>query len=137
MQDTEVQYVTRDEAERLIVVYQLSELAASGCRITCELYAARGGTCSGLNHLTDLELQQIYGPYIAGLERLRGDALVNAIIEFERTQLDDSHRTTCQVMQETGRVCDGFNNFTDEELPRLFPEPLAGKTILPRYANRP
>lgn len=122
--------ISRKEAERLIVAYQLIQLSRTGCRITCELYAEKGGTCPGLNRLTDTQLHEIYRDYIPGVEKLEGHALLDAIIEFERSQLDAEHKTTCQVMAETGRVCDGFNHFTDEELPRQFPEVLRGRVIV-------
>ncbi len=123
--------ITRREAEALIVDFQLSELSRTGCRITCELYGDRGGgNCPGLNRLDDNRLHEIYHDYISGVERLEKRALLNAIIDFERAQIDEAHRTTCEVMAEVGRICDGFNQFTDEELPRQFPEALEGRVIV-------
>lgn len=123
--------ITRAGAERLITAYQLIRLARSGYRTTCELYAKEGGgPCPGLHGYSDTELKEIYRPYIEGVERLGTDDLLNAIIEFEKSQLDPLHKTTCQVMSEAGRLCNGLSRWTNQELPWVFPEILKGRTVI-------
>jgi hypothetical protein len=123
--------ITRAAAERLITAYQLIQLARSGYRTTCELYAQEGGgPCAGLNGYTDTELKEIYRQYIEGIDRLSGWDLFDAIITFEKTQVDSLHKTTCQVMAETGRLCNGLSRYTNQELPQVFPEVLKGRTVI-------
>jgi hypothetical protein len=123
--------ITRAAAERLITAYQLIQLARGGYRTTCELYAREGdGLCSGLNGYTDTELKEIYRPYIEGVDRLSSDELLEAIIEFERTQIDPLHKTTCQVMSEAGRLCNGLARWSNQELPWVFPQILKGRTVI-------
>ena len=112
--------IRRQDAERLIVAYQLVQLARSGQRIICEYYADHGGPCPGLNCFSDTELRTIYRPFIEGVDRLKGASLVNAVAAFERSQLSSEKKTTCQLMVEAGRLCDGFNRWTNEQLAQDF-----------------
>lgn len=112
--------ITRKASERLIVAYQLVQLARSGYPIICEYYADHGGPCPGLNGLSDEELRAIYRPFIEGVERLEGEALLKAVAAFERMQLTPERKTTCQLMADVGRLCDGFNRWTNEELAQAF-----------------
>jgi hypothetical protein len=123
--------ITRAAAERLITAYQLIKLARSGYRTTCELYAKEGGgPCPGLHGYSDTVLREIYRPYVEGVDRLGGWDLLDAVIDFEKSQLDPLHKTTCQVMAEAGRLCDGLSRYTNQELPWVFPDVLKGRTVI-------
>ena len=119
----------RRDAERLIVAYQLVQLARSDCSIICEYYAKYGGPCPGLNGFADQELRSIYRPVIQGVELLRGQALLNTVAAFERSQLTPERKTTCQLMAGAGRLCDGFNRWSNDELAQSFVI-LRGRTII-------
>jgi hypothetical protein len=121
--------IKRKNAERLIVAYQLVQLARSGHSIICEYYADHGGPCPGLNGFSDGELRSIYRSSIEGIDRLKGEALLQAVAAFERSQLTPEHKTTCQLMANAGRLCDGFNRWTNAELAQSF-EILRGRTVI-------
>jgi hypothetical protein len=121
--------IKRKNAERLIVAYQLVQLARSGRSIICDYYADRGGPCPGLNGFSDGELRGIYRSFIEGIDRLNGEALLRAVAAFERSQLTPEHKTTCQLMASAGRLCDGFNRWTNAELAQSF-EILRGRTVI-------
>jgi len=121
--------IRRQDAERLIVAYQLVQLARSGQSIICEYYADHGGPCPGLSRLSDEELRGIYRPFIAGVDRLKGEPLLKAVAAFERSQLSPERKTTCQLMADAGRLCDGFNRWTNETLAQDF-QILRARTVI-------
>ncbi len=121
--------IKRKDAERLVVAYQLVQLARSGDSIICEYYADHGGPCPGLSRLSDEELRGIYRPLIEGVDRLKGEPLLKAVAAFERSQLSPERKTTCQLMADAGRLCDGFNRWTNETLAQDF-EILRDRTVI-------
>ena len=121
--------ITRRDAERLVVAHQLVLLARNDYAIICQYYADHGGPCPGLNGFTDEELRTIYRPLIEGVERLEGEALLHAVATFERSQLTPERKTTCRLMAEAGRLCDGFNRWTNDELAQSF-DILRGRTVI-------
>ncbi len=120
--------IRRKDAERLIVAHQLVQLARNDYSTICEYYADHGGPCPGLNGFSDEELRGIYRPFIEGIGRLEGQALLKAVAAFERSQLTPERKTTCQLMADVGRLCDGFNRWTNEELAQSF-EIVRGRTV--------
>lgn len=123
--------VTRAEAERLITEQQLRLLWEHGCRSTWELYALHGlgHCCGGVYSRSDAELREAYRQYIPDVDRLSDEALVEAIIGFELSQLRDKGWITCRSASLAGRICDGLRRYTDQELTWFFPEVLGDCTI--------
>ena len=126
VQDT----IKRDEAERLIVRYQLALLVRTRYRIMCEYYAAEGGPCEGLNRFSDDELIELYRRDIPGIEQLHGKALLDKIIGFEVSQLGRRYETTCSLMERAGRLCDGLARFNNVELTTFFAAALGGRRVV-------
>lgn len=118
--------ISRARAEKLVADYLLKLMHRYEVRVPCEYFSWFGGPCSGLNRVSDVELQEIYRPHIPGVEELAGEPLLEAVIEFERARLGNSSPITCKVPP---LFCDGFNRFSNVELPELFPEALAGYEV--------
>ena len=124
------QIIRREEAEQLIVQYQQELLEETHYRIPCELYAQQGGgPCEGLNRFNDTELVELYRREVPGIESLRGDALLDRVIDYEASQLHPDE-TTCALMVRLGRLCDGLARFTNEDLSQAFAEALGGRRVV-------
>jgi hypothetical protein len=122
--------IRREEAEQLIVRYQKELLEDTHYRIPCELYAQEGGgPCEGLNRFNDIELIELYRREVPGIESLRGDALLDRVIDYESSQLHPDE-TTCALMVRLGRLCDGLARFTNEDLSQAFAEALGGRRVV-------
>jgi len=128
-QQSKQQTITREEAEQLIVQYQKELLEETHYRIPCELYAREGGPCEGLNRFNDTELIELYRREVPGIESLRGDALLDRVVEYEASQLHPDE-TTCALMVRLGRLCDGLARFTNDDLTRGFAEALGGRRVV-------
>ncbi|MFQ5879702.1 MAG: hypothetical protein ACE5IZ_05985 [Dehalococcoidia bacterium] len=126
------QKIAREEAERLITEHQLELLREYGCLSTWELYALYGvgHCCGGVYSRCDTELRELYRDYIEGIDELSGDELIKAIADFELSQLQGQDRITCRAIGLTGRICDGLNCYTNQELSWLFPEVLGDYTVV-------
>ncbi|MFQ5880504.1 MAG: hypothetical protein ACE5IZ_10080 [Dehalococcoidia bacterium] len=118
--------VSRAQAERFITEHQLRLLLQYGCRSTWELYALHGvgHCCGGVYSRSDAELRETYRRWIPDVDQLSSDALVEAIIEFEMSQMEGQEGITCSAAGLANRICDGLNRYTNQELPWLFPEAL-------------
>ena len=128
-QRSEQRTIKRDEAEQLIVQYQKDLLEETHYRIPCEFYAHEGGPCEGLNRFSDTELVELYRREVPGVEALRGDALLERVIEFEASQLHPDE-TTCALMVRLGRLCDGLARFTNDDLTQGFAEALGWRKVI-------
>lgn len=130
-QHVEPKPISREQAEHLITHWLLVQVARSDYRTVCEMFTREPCRwCIGLNAWTDTELRERYRPYIADIDKLSGEALFEALFRFERDQMDAEHQVSCAVMAETGRLCDGLAKFTNEELPRRFPDVLKGRVVV-------
>lgn len=126
------QEIHRPEAEGLITLYQMRLLKEHNCQSTWELYALHGigHCCGGVYALDDLQLREAYRRYIDDIDRLSGDELVKAIIDFELSQLPPGQMITCRAMTIASRLCDGLRRYTNQELSWLFPEVLGDYTVV-------
>ncbi len=126
------QRISREEAERLVTEYQLKLLREYRCSSTWELYALQGvgHCCGGVFSRSDTELRELYRDYIAGIDHLGGDELVTAIANFELSQLRGQDAITCGAIGLAGRLCEGLNRYSDQELSWTFSEALQGLSIV-------
>lgn len=124
--------ITRSEAERLIGEYQREMLRRYGCSSTWELYADFGAShcCGGIFRLRDEELRQIYYRLIPGIEKMSREGMLDAIIQYERTEVGGEGFITCQDVARRSRVCDGLDRYTNTELAVWFPQVLGDAEVV-------
>ncbi|MFQ5879096.1 MAG: hypothetical protein ACE5IZ_02835 [Dehalococcoidia bacterium] len=117
--------ITREEAERLITEHQIELLRQYDCLSTWEMYAdfGVGPCCGGIFRLRTTELRETYRRHIPGVDTMGRDDLIKAILRYERAQLG-GRPITCRAVAYQGRVCDGLDRYTNQELPWHFPEVL-------------
>lgn len=123
--------VTRAEAERLITQSQIELLREYDCLSTWEMYAdyGVGPCCGGIFRLRTAELRETYRHLIPNAGRMERDDLLREILRFERGQLG-GRLITCNAVAAEGRVCDGLDRYTNQELPWRFPHLLAGCEVV-------
>ncbi len=115
--------VTRAEAERLITESQLELLREYDCLSTWEMYAdyGVGPCCGGIFRLRTAELIETYRHHIPNADKMHRDDLIKEVLRFERSQLG-GRLITCNAVAAEGRVCDGLDRYTNQELPWHFPD---------------
>jgi excisionase family DNA binding protein len=115
--------VTRAEAERSITESQLELLREYDCLSTWEMYAdyGVGPCCGGIFRLRTAELVETYRHHIPNADKMTRDDLLKEVLRFERSQLG-GRPITCNAVAAEGRVCDGLDRYTNQELPWRFPD---------------
>lgn len=123
--------ITRAEAEQLIGEHQLRMMRENDCLSTWELYVdfGVGPCCGGIFRLTTPELQHVYHRAIPGATEMERDELLHRILRFEREKLG-GRLITCSAVAAQGRVCDGLDRYTNQELSWLFPQILGGLRVV-------
>ena len=110
--------ISRSMAEEILSQHLMAVVREYHVRAPCEYFSWFGGPCPGLNRVSDTELHEIYHGHIPGVEELSGQALLDAVIEFERARLDPEHPVPCALPP---LFCNGFSRFSNTELVELFP----------------
>ncbi|HZP27021.1 MAG TPA: hypothetical protein VFB90_08250 [Dehalococcoidia bacterium] len=123
--------ITRAEAEKLIGEHQLRMMREHDCLSTWELYVdfGVGPCCGGIFRLTLPELRHAYHRAIPDIESLEREELLRRILRFEREKLG-GRPITCSAVAQQGRVCDGLDRYTNQELSWLFPQLLGGLRVV-------
>jgi excisionase family DNA binding protein len=88
-----------------------------------------GPCCGGIFRLRTAELRETYRRHIPEADKMERDDLIKAILRFERSQLA-GRPITCNAVASEGRVCDGLDRYTNQELPWHFPDILGDCAVV-------